>query len=119
MSQQNEGLKGFIAGEALEAYRRVKLAPGLGDTVVYADQADSDNYIGVTQDSVKVGEHITVRLKTRSKTFKIEASDSFAVQADLYAADDGKVSDSASGNKIATALEAASSGGEIIEMLPV
>lgn len=37
MSQFNIGSKAFVAGEELEAYRRVKLSTGSGSQVEYAD----------------------------------------------------------------------------------
>lgn len=118
MAVQNEGLKAFVAGEDLEPYRRVKLSSGAGDTVEYADQADAENFIGFTQNKVKQGEYITVKLKTTGKTFKAVANEAFAAGATLYAGDDGKVSDTSSGNAIATALESADVDGNVVEVLP-
>jgi len=46
MSQFNIGSKAFVAGEALEAYRRVKLSTGSGTQVEYADAGDA--FIGIT-----------------------------------------------------------------------
>lgn len=117
MSQQNEGLKAFIAGEDLEPYRRVKLSTGSGDTVEYADQADSNGFIGITQHKASLGDHITIRLRTRGKTYKAEASEALVAGAALYAADDGKVADTAAGDQVATALEAASGDGVIVEII--
>jgi hypothetical protein len=118
MSQQNEnGFKTFTAGEALEAFRRVKLSSGSGTQVEYADQSDSDGYIGITQEKVSSGDQVNVALKGGPGTRKAVASEALAVGATLYAADDGKVADTASGNAIGTALEAASADGSIIEIL--
>lgn len=115
MSNQNEGIKTFTAGEDLEAWRRVKLSSG---EVVYADQSDSDDWIGVTQGKVSDGDMVTVRLKGTGRTFKMVASEALASGASLYAADDGKVADTASGNVIGVALEAATADGDVIEVLP-
>jgi len=115
MSQQNDGMKAFVAGEALEAFRRVKLS---SSEVVYADQSDSDNYIGTTQEKVSDGDMVTVRLKGTGRTSKMVASEAVAEGASLYAADDGKVSDTASGNVIGKALEASTADGDVIEVLP-
>jgi len=41
MSQFNIGSKAFTAGEAMEAYRRVKLSTGSGTQVEYADAGDA------------------------------------------------------------------------------
>jgi len=118
MSQQNEnGFKPFISTEALEAFRRVKLTSGSGSTVEYADQSDSDGYIGITQEKVAITEPVNIALKGGPGTRKVTASEAFAVGAALYAANDGKVSDTASGNRIGTALEAATADGDIVEML--
>lgn len=115
MSQQNEGLKTFVAGEALEAFRRVKLDTGSGSSVVYADGGDS--FIGVTQEKVDSGDNVVVRLKTTGKTFKMVAEEAFAEGATLYGADDGKVKDTASGTAQGTALEEATADGDIVEVL--
>lgn len=115
MSQQNDGNKTLLAGEALEAWRRVKIVTG---EVVYADQADSDNWIGVTQEKVADGAMVTVRLKGAGRTFKMVASEALAEGAALYAAADGKVADTASGNVIGYALEAATADLDVIEVLP-
>jgi len=115
MSQQNEGIKTFTAGEDLEAFRRVKLSSG---EVVYADQIDSDGWIGVTQEKVSDGAMVTVRLKGTGRTSKMVASEALSSGASLYAADDGKVADTASGNVIGVALEAATADGDVIEVLP-
>jgi len=117
MSQRCISPKMFTAGEALEAFRRVKLKTNTGDTVVYADQSDSSNYVGVTLQKVANGEQVAVLIKGDYCTFKVVAADSFAAGATLYAADDGKVSDTSSGNAIGTALEAAGADGDVVEAL--
>lgn len=119
MSQQNKGIKAFVAGEDLEAYRRVKLSDGSGSQVEYADQSDSDGFIGITQAKAVSGDAVAVALKTRGRTFKAVADGStIAPGTSLYAADDGKVSATASGNVVATALESSTSDLEVIEVLP-
>lgn len=118
MSQENMGIKTFYATEALEAFRRVKLTSGTGDYVEYADQADSDSYVGFTAHAVALGDQVAVALKHGGRTFKAVASEAFSVGAALYAANDGKVADTASGNVIGTALEAATAAGDVIEFLP-
>src|SRR5574343_27922 len=86
MSQFTISPKSFTAGEALAAFRRVKLST---TSAVYADQADTGNFIGFT----------------------------LAAGASLYAADDGKVSDTASGAAIGVAMEAAGADGDVVEVL--
>lgn len=115
MSQMVDGpVKTFLAGEALSAYRRVKLSSG---EVVYADQSDSNAYIGVTTEACADGEYVGVRLLNANGTQKCVAADTFTANAALYAADDGKVSDSSSGNRIGTSLEACTTAGDVVECL--
>ena len=115
MSQENLGQKAFIAGEALEAYRRVKLASAVGDTVVYADAGEE--FIGITAAAADLNERVTVNLRSASRTYKVTAAGAFAAGAVLYGANDGKVDDAVSGTAQGTALEAATSDGEIVEAL--
>jgi len=115
MVQFNEsGLKAFIAGENLEAFRRVKLSAGSGTTVEYADAGE--DFIGFTQDKVDSGEYVTVALRSAARTYPAIASEALSAGAVLYGADDGKVADSASGTAIGTALEAATADGDSIEI---
>jgi len=115
MVQFNEsGLKAFIAGENLEAFRRVKLSAGSGTTVEYADAGE--DFIGFTQDKVDSGEYVTVALRSAARTYPAIASEALSAGAVLYGADDGKVADSASGTAIGTALEAATDDGDSIEI---
>jgi len=115
MSQISKEVKTFIATEALAAFRRVKLTSASGTAVEYADQTDSSGYIGITLEAVALGDHVAVALKGVQSTFKCVASEVLALGATLYAADDGKVADSASGDSIGTALEAATADGDVIE----
>jgi hypothetical protein len=117
MTQNANSPKTFTATEALEAYRRVKLTSGSGTAVEYADQSDSSSFIGSTIEKVALGSPVGIEFKGTTKTQKATAADSFAVGAVLYAANDGKVSDSSSGNAIATALEAAGANGDIVEVI--
>ena len=112
MSQENLGAKAFVAGEDLEAYRRVKLSAGSGSQVEYADAGE--DFIGITAAKVAQNDFITVNLKTRGRTFKVVAVDAIAAGADFFAANDGKVA-SANGSAIGKALEASTSDGEVIE----
>ncbi len=116
MSVTVNGIKTFVAGEALAAFRRVKLSAG---TVVYADQADSDGFIGWTYEATASGGHAGVILKTRGRTIKAVASEALAAGATCYAAADGKVADTESGNAVCVALDAATADGSVIEVLPL
>jgi len=118
MSQTTENPKPFLATEVLAAHRRVKLTAASGSYVEYADQADSSSFIGTTiAAAAAIGDTVGVSLKKAARTEKATAADTFAVGAVLYAANDGKVSDSASGNPIGTALEAATAAGDIVEVI--
>jgi hypothetical protein len=105
--------KTFVAGEALEAYRRVKL--DASGNVVYSDAGEG--YIGFTLELVASGSPVAVVLKNDATTFKVTAAEAFAIAAVLYGADDGKVQDTAAGNQIGTALEAATADGDVVEAL--
>jgi len=115
MSQRTEGpVKAFTAGEALEAFRRVKLSAASGTVVEYADAGE--DYIGVTEKAAANEAPVAVRLRTAEGTVKVTAVEASAVGAVLYGGADGKVQDSSSGSAIGIALEAASGDGSIIEM---
>lgn len=113
----DNGVKTFVAGEALEAHRRVKLSTGYGDQVEYADAAD--DYIGVTLAAAASGEQVAVKLKRASQgTVEVEAAGTITAGATIYGAADGKVSSASTGtDKFGKALEAASGSGAIIEGL--
>jgi len=117
MSVAVKSPKVFTATEALAAFRRVKLTASSGTAVEYADQSDSSNYIGITLEDAAIGTHVAVALKGMAETHKAVAADTFSVGATLYAADDGKVSDTSSGNAIGTALEACTAAGDIVEVI--
>ncbi len=115
----NEGVLTFIAGEALAAHRRVKIdstSTTVPPEVIYADAGDQA--IGVTELAAASGEAVAVKLNTFPGSVECEAADTFALGATLYAADDGKVSDTASGSAIGIAKEACTATGDIVEVLP-
>ena len=111
----NEGNKSFTSGEALEAYRRVKLSTGSGSIVEYADAGE--NFIGVTLEKVEISKPVALKLRNAAGTVEIESAEAFDVGATLYGADDGKVQDTSSGDAIATALDNATADGCITECL--
>lgn len=115
-SQFNLGIKAFTSAEALAAHRRVKLSSG-ALTVEYADAAAAA--IGVTEHACASGDVVSVRLTNSPGTVKICAADTFAVAATLYAANDGKVSDTSSGSAYYYACEECTAGGDIIECIPI
>ena len=109
----NEGIRTFIAGEALEAARRVKFSTDL--EVVYAD--DSETSIGVTEKAVADGEQVAVSLKNYPGTVEIEAAGAITQGDKVYGADDGKIQSASTGNeKVGWAYETASGSGAIIEV---
>lgn len=112
----NEGIKTFTAGEALEAYRRVKLSSGTEGQVEYADSAD--DFIGVTLEAVASGAPVAVKLKNAAGTVEIEAAGAITVNTIIYGADDGKVQLASTGNnKFGRSLEAASASAAVIEAI--
>jgi hypothetical protein len=115
MSQFNIGSKAFTAGEAMEAYRRVKLSTGSGTQVEYADAGDA--FIGFTAAAVNLGEMVSVILKNTGMTFKVTANGVIAVGGSFYGALDGKVSATVSGSIQGRVLEAAAADGEIVEAI--
>lgn len=118
MSQRARSAKTFIAGAAIERYRRVKLSGANEDTVIKALQADADAYIGVAQRDVDAaGDYIAVDLKTSGETVKCVANNAIAVNANFYAGDDGKISSTAVGAVIGTALEASTADNDVIEVI--
>ena len=117
MSQYNIGSKAFVAGEALEANRRVKLSAGSGSQVEYADAGE--DFIGITSAKAALNEHVTVDLKTSGRTFKMVALDAIAVGGDFYGTDDGKISAVVSGSIQGKVLEASADDLEVVEGLLV
>jgi hypothetical protein len=117
MNMWNEGPKTFVATEALEAARRVKLTSGSGTAVEYADAAD--DYVGVTLKKVAIGEAVPVALKRNySGSVEVTAAVAITAGATIYGAADGKVGIATTGtDKYGKALEAASGDGAIIESL--
>lgn len=115
MSQFNIGSKAFIAGEDLEAYRRVKLSAGSGTQVEYADAGEA--FIGITAAKAVAGEMVSVDLKTTGRTFKVTAAGAITVGGSFYGAADGKISATVSGSIQGVVLEESGSDGEIVEGL--
>ncbi len=117
MSQFIEGrTRTFIAGEALEAHRFVKLSAA--NTVIYSDATHKP--IGVTRNKVANGEQVAVDLINLQGTVKATASAAITVNAAVYGTNDGKIDDAdpGSGVLVGVALEAATDDGDIIEVLP-
>jgi hypothetical protein len=115
-----EGHWNFLAGEALEAGRRVKIKSGTITSppeVEYAD--DEAGAIGTTIPRAAQGAEVMVRLHG-GRVVLGEALISVAIAAGtaLYAAADGKYTDAVGASNVAgAALWAASLSGDLIEIL--
>ena len=119
MSKITHQILTMTAGEALTWKSRVKIKAGSTTTppeVVFADQGEQA--IGVVDKAVASGALVAVRLITWGGTLEGIANDSFALNATLYAHDDGEISDTSSGSAIGVALEAATAAGDIVEYMP-
>lgn len=114
MAVQVTGEKAFTATSTVTAFRRVKLTSASGTAVEHAG-ADA-THIGVAQNSAAAGEEVTVRLIGRAGTCKVAAAGAFAAGATLYGAAAGLVDDAASGTAVGTALEAAATSGDVVEV---
>jgi len=115
MATYNEGIKSFVAGEALVGQRRVKQDSTVGQ-VVYADAGE--DYIGITQFDAANAARVSVKMKNYPGTVVVTAASAFALAAVLYGAADGKVDDTAVGEPQFVALELASAGDDEIEAQP-
>jgi len=114
-----DGPKTFTAGEDLEIYRRVKVESGSTKNppeVIYADAGEQA--VGITLEAVDDQDTVSVQLFTKDGTLFGVAADTFSYAATLYAAADGKISDSSNGSAIGIALEAATAAGDIVEWMP-
>lgn len=116
----NEGIRTFIAGEALYARRRVKIEAGTTSDppeVVYADAGEAA--IGITEYAVADGDRVAVRLTGQSGTAEFSSSGAFSRGAMLYAADDGQVDDTGHGPPVGIAIEAATAADNLVEGIQV
>lgn len=119
MSQENEGpIKGFPANAAIAAYLRVKLSAGY-----LAVSGATDEDIGTAKEDVFVGGlfpsvvSAPVRLKNGMGTRKMVAAGAFSAGARVYQAAAGKIDDTAGTKSIGIALEAATTDGDVVEVL--
>ncbi len=117
-SQKDTGVVTFTAGEALEPWRRVRLSAATEKTVVYADAGEGAD--GITQMRAADTARVPVKLlKGGAGTYKVEAAGGISINAKVYGAAAGKVSETVSGEAVFKALEAASGSGSIIEAIEV
>lgn len=115
MEVNTNGIRTFTAGEALEAYRRVKLDSN--QAVVYADADDIG--IGTTEASAANAASVAVKLWSAPGTRKFTCSAAVDIGDTLYGADDGKVNDvhTSDGPALGIALQAGSANLAIIEAI--
>lgn len=116
----NEGIKAFTAGTGgVPANCLVQLSSG---TVVVNTATATHIPIGVTLYAASAGEPVAVKLLNHPGTVEVVAAEALAAGAIAYAAADGEVSaipvTSGTYRKIGVALEAATAGQDVIEILP-
>lgn len=117
MANQRKSPITLIAGEALAAFRRVKMHTTAGQ-VVYADAADGDNWFAVTLDSADSGDGVALQLRDSIESMVITAAGAITKGAALYPADDGKCDDAITDAPFGTALTATAGNAEFVEALP-
>lgn len=115
MSQLTDGnIRAFTAGEALNAFCRVKL--DTDGTIIYAD-ADHDA-IGITEAAIADAAVGPVRLSTASGTVKIRCAGALSIGDTVYGAADGEIDDATDGVLVGVAIEAATAAHDVIEVVP-
>jgi hypothetical protein len=105
--------KTIVSGEALEPNRLVRL--DASQELVYADAGE--DFVGQTIAYTASGSPATIKLSNDSGTFLVESAGAITAGASLYTANDGKIDDTASGDIIGEALEAASGAAVLTEFV--
>lgn len=109
-----------LAGEALAKYRRVKISAAgstsTPPTIVYADAGERG--IGVVRAAVASGDPVTVHLDNKHGTQPAVAAAAITALANVYPANDGKVTSTPTGLALGKALDAATANSDVIEVLP-
>ena len=106
------GAKTFTADGTIAQYRAVKLDTTTNE-VIYTGAGEMP--IGFAETSVLTGQKVAIRLLSTCGTHLCIADGVTAWGAVLYAAANGKVSDTVSGSPIGMALSAATADGDQIE----
>jgi len=105
--------KTFTAGGAIAQYLRVIL--GSGGTIAAASASEVET--GVLEDAAFAsGDIRQVRLRTANGTMRMVANGAITLGADVYAAASGKIASSGT-VPCGTAMEAATTNGDVIEVL--
>jgi hypothetical protein len=113
MNTYTDKHKTIVTAEAIEANRRVKL--NASQLLVYADAGE--DAVGYSTHYAANGDVLTVKLLNDSGTMLLTSSAAIAAGASVYGANDGKIDDTASGDAVGTALEAASGANVLIEVI--
>jgi hypothetical protein len=106
--------KTFTAGEALPANRVVKLSAA--QTVMFADDEEVVEAIGVTIGAAANGEAVEVKLFNDGGTFVIESSADVTAAGIVTIENDGKISDDGT-LALGYAIEAGTGSGVMIEVV--
>lgn len=77
-----------------------------------------EDSIGIALETVAAGGYCAVKLWSAPGTFAVVTAGAVVAGAAVYGAASGYIDDAFSGNKIGTALEADTVGGNVIEILP-
>jgi len=92
-------------------------------TAIVNTVTSTDLVIGVTKANAKVGDPVGITPLNEGGTIEMMAGGAIAAGAEVYADDDGKVTELPAGagdyRKIGIAMKAASGDGSIVEVLPV
>ena len=112
--QNDTGWKTFQVGTGgSTAYCRAKL--DTGKAVLAGAGEDS---IGIFCETVDADDYASVKLWSAPGTFRVLSAGAISAEAAVYGAAAGEIDDTVAGEKLGTALEAASGSGEAIEILP-
>jgi hypothetical protein len=109
----------FTADVQIAQKLRVKIKTGSVTEPPEVDIAGvGERGVGVNQYLVAANEDCAVVPFNKDGSIEMVAAGAFSIGADIYPAAGGKVDDVPSGDKIGTALEAATADGDIVEILP-
>lgn len=112
-SFNDDGILSVKAAELLERFRFVKLTAA--KEVSYADAGEAPD--GVTRNAALADNQVSMIALNKPGTVRVEAAGAIAVNGNVYVANDGKGSATATGSVRGKALEAAGADGDIIEVL--
>jgi hypothetical protein len=104
------------AGEAIAAHRLVRLHASTAKTVVYADSGE--RALGVVSTLTASGASARVSLLHGGEVLKVTAAGAISANAEVYPANDGKVSDAVSGEPIGRILVATTTDGDFTLLVP-